>query len=108
MENKSNWGSGEPSNADKLIEREKIEGTPFWIVGTKDKGYRTVLGKWQITEIHETKQKLLDWMTENYYTIILTMIIVVGEDIQNKKEELKQNVRTSITETVNEIQNTND
>lgn len=86
-ENKSNWGNGEESNADKIIERKRIEGTPFTIISAEGKGYRTVMGKWQITEKFETEKELLKWMEENYYTVILTMIIVVNDDIKNKQEE---------------------
>lgn len=74
------------SNSSKLIEREEIEGTPFWIIGEEEKGYFLSFGKWKLTEDLATKEDVFLHLTTNKWEIILKMILCMKNIEQNLNE----------------------
>lgn len=84
--------AGNPNKEDfsetieKLIEREKIEGTPFYIIGNKEEGYFLSFGKHRITELMKTPDDVIQHVEDNHWDITLKVILaVVGEKEQITK-----------------------
>lgn len=65
-----------------LIEREKIDNTPFYSVGMRDKGWFLIMGSHQITEEVATKQEALDKLKTEQYQIMMIMCTIVHKKIQ--------------------------
>lgn len=75
-------GEGSPKpESTSLIVREKIENSPFYVIGNEEKGYMIVLGKNIVTDpvptIEECKQQLQTGM----WNIILKVAAIVHEAI---------------------------
>lgn len=73
----------------KLIQREKIEGTPFYIITQPSEEllpqYFAIMGNTMITPIQTTKENVLQYIDNNQWEITLTMILIV-----NKKQNQQQ------------------
>lgn len=84
----------------ELIERIKIKGSPFWVVGNKEQGYFLVFGKYKLTENSKTAAEAIKRLKEETYDIICKMVlsIVSDPDVQReadaekyqRKQEAKQ------------------
>lgn len=62
----------------ELINRERIEGTPFTIIEDKEKGYYITMGNYLITHPTKTKTEQIEKLHHlETWNIILTMIIIV-------------------------------
>lgn len=96
-EENNNSNSGEIK---KLVEREQVEDTPFWIVGNKEIGYCLTLGKWKISEYMETMEAVLEYIEKENWKLILTLIGVVIEDMTSDeiRKEMKKRVHINQTE----------
>lgn len=70
-----------------LIEREPVEGTPFWIVGNSEKGYIGVLGKYQITENQTNKQEVLNYIDENMWKVVMIIAGSIATDLINENNK---------------------
>lgn len=79
----------ENSSSEKLVEREQIGGTPYWVVGNKDQGYMVTFGKWQMTEREETMEKALEYYEKNEVNVVLTTAIILIDERFNKGREEK-------------------
>lgn len=66
-------------NSGKLIEREQIPGSPFWIIGDEEKGYFLAFNKWQLTEYMRTKQDIKENLETNKWDIILKLILCLPD-----------------------------
>lgn len=66
---------------EQLISREKIENTPFEIVGNRDSGYFLCMGKFRYTEFMQSKEQVLDYFNGNIWDLIMKMIVSISEDI---------------------------
>lgn len=76
------------NNSNSNYEREQIENTPFWVIGTQEEGYNLIMGKWKLTTTpHKTKNDLKLWMNKNKWNLILTMIICATQDIHDQNKE---------------------
>lgn len=86
------------STSSKLIEREPMENTPFWIIGTNEEGYFAVLGKYQITEKFPTKQAVRDHIDIFVWEIIMKIVGIIASDliIENDRINQKRNPVTKI------------
>lgn len=71
-ENQDKQTSGE------LMERQQIEGTPFWIMGNKTDGYYMVMGHYRITNVMNTMEEVTEYLNTNKWDVILSMIISVN------------------------------
>lgn len=76
----------------KLIEREPIENTPFWIVGNTENGYILTMGKYKVTQkkfnsIKEAREEL----ENNTWELMLTVIAIVTNDIIEQNRPVTNN-----------------
>lgn len=72
---------------EELVDREKIDGTPFYVERTKkEEGYYLRMGRHRLTlEKIETKEAALEYINYNMYDLLLKMILAVMQD----KEEIE-------------------
>lgn len=82
----SKENSGIDTHGEKLVDRQQIGGTPYWIVGSDEKGYFVTFGKWQMTEPEESLQKAMDYYAENEINIILTTCVILIQDKMTEKK----------------------
>lgn len=68
----------EPSH---LIENEPMEGTPFRLVGNKDRGYFATWGKYRVTEVHETMAQARETILEMNWTEVMTCCMAVAMQV---------------------------
>lgn len=89
-QDKQNWDSKDGNT--EIVEREPVEGTPFWLTGSEEKGYFLNMARWRITPIVKTKEEVLKYAEENMYNVILTMILsVVGTEQAETKLDNNKN-----------------
>lgn len=75
----------------KLIEREQMKDTPFWIIGTEENGYFGTLGKYQITSTFPTKRAVEDHIETKVWEIIMKVAGIVANDLIEANERIKTN-----------------
>lgn len=71
-----------PDNSNSSTEitfRENLPGTPYWVVGNKEKGYILTFMKWQLTDKMKTPLDIELYLEANKYDIILKTIICIIE-----------------------------
>lgn len=73
-----------------LIDRRQIEGTPFWIIGSEEKGYCLVMGKWKITQEYDTIPEVELQLKSQQWQLILRMIGIICEDLIKTENNTKQ------------------
>lgn len=79
------------SNSNKLIERELLDGSPFWLIKTEDQ-YHIVFGKHKINfEPLKTKQEAIKYIQENHWNITCQICIIMAN---NQIEENTKNQTT--------------
>lgn len=82
-------GNGNKENLNgELIHREKVEGSPLWIVGSKEHGYFVAMGNHRLTESAKTISEAREKLVYEQYNIIANMIVqIIGTmDILNKEK----------------------
>lgn len=73
-----------PSSTDKLIERELIEGTPFWLI-KKDEEYTLVMGRYKVNHVQlNNKEEVVQFLKDEMYNIISTMIFIINNEQKNQ------------------------
>lgn len=78
----------------ELVEREKVEGTGFEIIGNKEKGYFVALGIFRITEPKPSKGILRKMIQHKDYEIILGLISAsIAMTTKEIKEDLQQKIQ---------------
>lgn len=88
-----NTQSGAEKNRNKeelntpLIVRNRIDGTPFHIVGNEEVGYFLTMGRYRLTDHYDTITEAETALERDFWDIILHMIITVI-DI-DKKDSVK-------------------
>lgn len=78
----------------ELMERDKLEGTPFYIIGNKEYGYFLGLGKHRLTTPKPTKEQVLLEMNSEMWNIILKLVVNTHLKIMENIEELTTNGNT--------------
>lgn len=91
-----NAGDNHKQDSGKLIERIPIEKTPFWIVGNKEDGYRLIMGKYAITNKFPSIIDAEEYLNENQWEIILTMVIVVTKKMQEEENNIKKQQKVTL------------
>lgn len=76
----------EHSSSERLMEREQVKDSPFWIVGNKDEGYALVMGRYKLSENKETIAKVKAYLKTNMWEIIVGTIISIALDVKEDKE----------------------
>lgn len=72
-----------------LINREKIEGTPFWLIGILEQGWFIVMGDQRLTEPVETKEQALKLLQTEHWQIMMNMVVTLIET--GKKIDIERN-----------------
>lgn len=75
---------------EETVDREKIDGTPFYVERTSEKeGYYLRMGRHRLTiERLETKEEAIEYINYNMYDLLLKMVIAVMQD-RDEIENLK-------------------
>lgn len=93
----------ESSNEDRrIVDREQIEGTPFWLQRTEDKGWFITMKGYQITPPQKTKEEAIKyiWLENNGWNVIANICIIIHEQVANeavKEWEKRQKAKMEIT-----------
>lgn len=74
------------SNSSQLIEREQVKHSPFWIVGTTEKGYFLTMGKYKISPTFKSKLELLVYKEECEWEIVITIAGIIASDLIMQNE----------------------
>lgn len=88
LHSQANVADGDKQVSGKLIIRQQITGSPYWVIGDEDNGFFLTFGKWQLTEKLPTIHAVLDELEKNKYDIILKMVLCVT-DPKNEINRLK-------------------
>jgi len=82
--------------SEKLIERIKIEGTPFWMIISEETEWNLIMGHWKLNKEPIPLDKEIDYeeqaniyLEANKWDLIVTTMICVNTDINNQKTETK-------------------
>lgn len=84
-------GVDEPHNStySKLLEREPMEDTPFWIIGSEKEGYFATLGKYQLTEKFPTKDGVQNHIDTKVWDIVMKVVGIVASELITEHEKTK-------------------
>lgn len=79
------------SSNEELIERQQLEGTPFWIIKMENE-YNLIFGKYKITQTpFKDKKTLTQWLNKNQWNIITQLAMIIANDILiERNKALKQ------------------
>lgn len=80
-------------NSSQLVEREQIEGTPFWIIGNTEDGYKLIMGKYQLTQNFKEKYEIHNHIEKHKWDITLQMILIVNSDTNKNQQNEKANTK---------------
>lgn len=76
----------------EIMEREKVEGTPFEVIGNKETGYWVAFGMFRLTE-QGTKEEAYNGIAQKGWDMIGNFIYaamanrdIVNEQMKNKKQ----------------------
>ena len=78
----------------ELLEREAVNGTPFWIVGNQDEGYFLAFNKYKLTH-KKSKKAVLDELNFEMWNIVSKLVILLMEikaESDNKEAKAEQHV----------------
>lgn len=78
-----------------LIMREKIEKTPFHIIGDEEKGYFIALGKYRVTEPTKTPEEAIQKLDIEKWNILVDVITIIITATDNAISQLNENKRQS-------------
>lgn len=78
----------------QLVEREKIENSPFEIIGNKDHGYFAAFGKYRITEKFENMQLVKDYLESHKWEVVVNLILTLI-DVDRTYREIDQKNKTT-------------
>jgi len=63
-----------------LIERIKIENTPFEITGNKEIGFKFTWGRFNLSEKMQTEEEVIKWAEEHHWEITMSMVHIYIEN----------------------------
>lgn len=81
-ESRANLDSSEEG---ELIEKNEIEGSPYWVIGNKEQGYYITFGKWRLSEAHKTAEEALEWLDNNIRMVLVQTMVVLLEIHEEEK-----------------------
>lgn len=105
----------EPNKNTELLHRERLDKTPFDVIGNEENGYFIAMGKYRLTEPQKTIPLAIQLLEDRRWEIIGAMItttIVIMDNIQSninleqfksidvkkKLEELQQEIPKTATD----------
>lgn len=75
----------------RLLEREQMSNTPFYLIGGDDIGWKITWGKYSFTdEPHVTKEDAYNWLNNNMWTVVIHIVsigVAHGVKTMDKKEQ---------------------
>lgn len=71
------------STSEQLIERMKVDGSPFTVIGEVNEGYFLAFGRYRLTERFKTKELVITHLMMEQYNIMMKMVAIM---IQIDKE----------------------
>jgi hypothetical protein len=79
------------NSSEQLVEREPIEGTPFYMMGNNEKGYSVVMANYKLSPVQPTKEDVLRYMNDNLWNFTINVIHVCMElkDYVNQQKNLQ-------------------
>lgn len=77
--------SKESSSSEVGITRERIDDTPFWVVGDEKDGYMLTMGKYQLSEREGTQEGAREIIKGRFWEILMKVVALICSDIM--KEE---------------------
>lgn len=75
----------------KLIEHVEIEGTPFTITGSEEKGWFLRMGNYKLTEMMDDKEKIKEHIDKNGWLLTVDVIAVIldaEEKMRNRSKSM--------------------
>lgn len=80
------------NSSQKLIHREKIQKTPFYVVGREETGYFVTYGKYRLTDSYETpKDAEIAIQCQEWEQLLNVMGIIASELIeQNERKQMEK------------------
>lgn len=64
-----------------LIEREQLEGTPFWMIKIQDQ-YNLIMGKYKLTDVPlKDKEEIFSYLQTNMYNIITRIVAIIANNM---------------------------
>lgn len=75
-------------DSSKLMERERIDHTPFDLVGNEEMGYFVVLGKYKVSQNYGDKNAAIDDARYPAWDILLN-VITLAIHIEMEERQLK-------------------
>lgn len=94
VENQNKETSFDQNN--QLIEREPIDGTPFYCVGNLETGFFIALGKYRLTEPKPSVYECMKQLQDNQWHIIMNLIITIQSTIEEVKSSNNTNGNTIV------------
>lgn len=65
----------------RLVEREPVENTPFWVVGNEESGFFLTYNKYKITDNYETKEEALNRLITEPFKINAIVAYCIAETL---------------------------
>lgn len=69
----------------ELLERERIENTPYTIIGNQEKGYFLAFGKYKVIENKPTKQEVRDELEKRKWFVMMDTVVCILDMIEHNK-----------------------
>lgn len=71
---------------EELLVKTDIEGTPFTVISVKDTNeHFGVMGKYRITETHDTKEEVIDILKQITWNRIVQVILLITDHLNKTK-----------------------
>lgn len=65
----------------RLVEKEPVENTPFWLVGSEETGFFLTYNKYRITDTYETKEQALNRLITEPFKINAIVAYCIAETL---------------------------
>lgn len=89
--NAENEPNNSNSNSEELQTRKQLEGTPFWIVGSKDQGFQIIMGKYSLLNKPAVTEEAAEWeLDKDHWNIISKMMIITYNTLEEFKKQDEQ------------------
>lgn len=79
------------NSSDQLVEKIKIEKTPFHVVGNKDHGYFIAIGRNRVSEKRPTPEEAEELLVTDFWEILANLVVTFNDlmkehDLRGLKE----------------------
>lgn len=70
--------------------RQQLDGTPFWIIGNNEEGYKLTMGKYKISNTMATPEEVETWLLIHQWDVVLSVALCAYTDLENQKNTKSQ------------------